>query len=151
MTRWRASPPGTALSAAGDHSQLLEVAQLKLGASPRTQAPPAEVIHFLDDGGSEHSAFQRDSPSGPPVANGSSGGGGSPPVAPSDSSAAAHLLKQKSMAAARMDSGVSELWTVDFKELGLQKQIGEGSFGKVGAVGRACAIRRQEGQAGRPC
>jgi serine/threonine protein kinase len=31
----------------------------------------------------------------------------------------------------RTASGVSELWLVDYKELAIQKQIGEGSFGKV--------------------
>lgn len=31
----------------------------------------------------------------------------------------------------RSASGVSELWLVDYKELAIQKQIGEGSFGKV--------------------
>ena len=51
--------------------------------------------------------------------------------------AAAALIKQRS---SRIDSGVSELWTVEFKDMAIEKQIGEGSFGKV---------RPLEGQAGR--
>ncbi|KAL4452237.1 hypothetical protein ABPG75_007899 [Micractinium tetrahymenae] len=64
------------------------------------------------------------------VAGAASGGAAS--AAPSTSAAAA-LQKQRSSVttASRIDSGVSELWTVDFRELAIQKQIGEGSFGKV--------------------
>ena len=44
------------------------------------------------------------------------------------------LSKQRSLApSSRLGSGVSELWTVDFRELDIQKEVGAGSFGKVGA------------------
>ena len=135
---------------------------------PMTEGPPPEVISFLaDDARSDHSAMlahgngaaaplARDSPSG---WGGSSTAGNSEAgaVAAAPPPPPAPLAKQKS----RMDSGVSELWTVDFSELGIQKQIGEGSFGKVGHVleGRhqtrqrggkeGCAVVQQRG--GMPC
>lgn len=56
--------------------------------------------------------------------------------APTSAAAATALQKQRSSvtASSRIDSGVSELWTVDFRELAIQKQIGEGSFGKASTV-----------------
>lgn len=63
-------------------------------------------------------ASQRDSP-----VNGGTPGGGTP--GGRASSDGGSLQKQRSAAAAaRLETGVSELWTVDFRELGIQKQVG---------------------------
>lgn len=98
------------------------------------------------------SGLARDSPSawgGSSTGGGSAGGGvartasevglagaasGSAASTSAAAAAATALQKQRSSVttASRIDSGVSELWTVDFRELAIQKQIGEGSFGKVG-------------------
>jgi hypothetical protein len=122
-------------------------AKLDLDGEQATRGPPPDIITFLaDDQRSDHSAMaaQPSEPleSGDSGAAASSGGlaAASGVARTSSDGGLSHLQKQRSMAS-RYDSGVSELWTVSFGELDLQKQIGEGSFGKVGAVLAAAAAR----------
>lgn len=151
------SPPPATAAAAGSGNF---VDHLKLSGEQLTQGPPPEVMSFLanDDAASDHSAMvihggmasvpsglARDSPSGwgGSSTGGGSAGGGVVPTASeaglagaasgSAASTSAPLQKQRSSmtTTSRIDSGVSELWTVDFRELAIQKQIGEGSFGKA--------------------
>jgi hypothetical protein len=83
-----------------------------------------EIITFLaDDAGSDHSAMSPEC-----VGAGELAAAATTARNSSDAAAAAALLKQRS---SRIDSGVSELWTVEFKDMAIEKQIGEGSFGKV--------------------
>lgn len=72
-----------------------------------TKGPPPEVMSFLSEDGN----------------------GERPPVSPSATSL---LIRSNSGKSRGLHSGgVSELWLVDYKEIEKQKQIGEGSFGKV--------------------
>lgn len=55
------------------------------------------------------------------------------------------LSKQRSLApSSRLGSGVSELWTVDFRELDIQKEIGAGSFGKARQWRVSCVVRQAQ-------
>lgn len=94
-------------------------AALQLDADSLTRGPPADIISFLaDDNGLPVENAQRDEPGGS-----TSGREGRP---------SGELSKQRSLApSSRLGSGVSELWTVDFRELAIQREVGAGSFGIV--------------------
>lgn len=111
-------PAPIALAAGGSASTALQ-----LDADSLTRGPPADIISFLADDGAVPAAEapHRDSPGG------SNGGREGRP--------SGELSKQRSLApSSRLGSGVSELWTVDFRELDIQKEVGAGSFGKVRAL-----------------
>jgi hypothetical protein len=91
-----------------------------------TQGPSDDVLTFLSQDPPEAAAALAD--------NGCLQEGQESPsrdagTAPTPTASSAMLRSQKSLA--RLGSDVSELWLVEWAELQLQKQIGEGSFGKV--------------------
>ena len=113
-------PAARAVRAGGNKLVLADPSSL-------TQGPPEDVLTFLSNDPPEAAAALANG-----GANGSEGGAGrseSLGLASVLSGSQGGLLsKQKSLAHV---SGVSELWLVDWSELELLKQIGEGSFGKV--------------------
>ena len=107
-----------------------------------TEGPSEDVLNFLTaDPPEAHAAlFDAASQTGNGNATLTEGedsptrGGGLTPAASESISVTSRLLSNTTLA--RMGSSVSELWLVDWSELQLQKQIGEGSFGKVrGGIG----------------
>ena len=113
------SPPPDLLP--GDGSTIL-----KLDPELLTQGPPKDVIVFLslEDRGPEAGGLAGGGPDG-----GGSGGGSGEAQAPD--SEGRRQGPSRTTTLRPTGSGVSELWTVDYRELDVQKQIGEGSFGKV--------------------
>jgi hypothetical protein len=112
--------------------------RLELDDALLTKGPPTDIITFLADDPPTVAAAtpvaatpsDRGSPREPLSALPTARAASAVPRTSSDGGLAS--LQKLRSAASRIDSGVSELWTVDFRELAIEKQIGEGSFGKVG-------------------